>query len=221
MCSIPAVHTCVPRQRLGRGCQACTLRPRCVHAVSRRPLLNRGVQACPVTVFFRLLEKQLLIFLRFIMEFQFDTELFIDLITNNPCMNRNTTNARRTKKLEQTSVNEWERMIEEGLVEFMKQPPREPTSETKETDDEKVFFDSLIPAIKTFSVDNKLAFRCEPLAVQTTATSQGYQQFHAGNPAPADSSVAASPSYGHCSLRNSESCFSSASTRSSTAPPFS
>ncbi|KAK9872936.1 hypothetical protein WA026_020290 [Henosepilachna vigintioctopunctata] len=100
-------------------------------------------------------------------------------------------------------------MIEEGLVEFMKQPSRESTSETKGTDDDKVFFDSLIiHAIKTLSVDNKLAFRCEvmqlvcryreaqnaaassqsllqPLSVQTTATSQGYQQFHAGNPGPA------------------------------------
>ncbi|KAK9870600.1 hypothetical protein WA026_008161 [Henosepilachna vigintioctopunctata] len=124
----------------------------------------------------------------------------------------------------------------------MKQPSRELTSETKETDDDKVFFDSLIPAIKTLSVDNKLAFRCDvmqfvsrfrkaenaeassqsllqPLSVQTTATFQGYQQFHAGNPGPAYSSVAASPSYGHCSLRNSENCFSSASTRSSTEPP--
>ncbi|KAK9888982.1 hypothetical protein WA026_004266 [Henosepilachna vigintioctopunctata] len=126
-------------------------------------------------------------------------------------------------------------MIEEGLAEFMKQPSRKPTSETKETDDDKVFFDFLISAIKTISVDNKLAFRFElmqlvsrfrksqnaeassqsllqPLSVQTTATSQGYQQFHAGNPGPAYSSVEASPSYGNCRLRKSENCFSSAST---------
>ncbi|KAG8273356.1 hypothetical protein J6590_023868 [Homalodisca vitripennis] len=50
------------------------------------------------------------------------------------------------------------RIIEKTLIKFMNKAPT-PTVEVP--DDDKSFFDSIIPAVKSLSLDHKLEFRCE------------------------------------------------------------
>ncbi|KAG8279141.1 hypothetical protein J6590_003948 [Homalodisca vitripennis] len=50
------------------------------------------------------------------------------------------------------------KIIEKTLIKFMNKAPT-PTVEVP--DDDKSFFDSIIPAVKSLSLDHKLEFRCE------------------------------------------------------------
>lgn len=67
--------------------------------------------------------------------------------------------------MEKVAASKRRRIIEEGQLKFVAnstyQPSATSSSSTENSDDDKLFFDSLIPMLKTLSMDNKLQFRCE------------------------------------------------------------